>query len=194
MNRHTIRHPQGNAFKLGIPLSKHIVEYRNGVKSQTDESLSPLLDGAPIKVIFGRGAICAKRYEFTASLVDGYVVVEDKGTLPRGTYSLTVLATDSNGDPLRYKENFALRIVDTTAEANYEDLQEYDGYFKFPILKKADGGGQESGIVITDDEIQLHEGLGFYAEKTDTETKLYARPGLSLVRSTDDEIQIIIND
>ena len=134
-----IKHVQGNTFKLGIPLIKRIVEFVDGIKSQTDEDLSPLMEDAPIKVIFGRGG--AVRYERTAELIDGYVVVEDKGKLPLGFYSVTVLATDSNGDPLRYKDNFVLRIVDTTAEADYSELAEYDGYFKFPLLMFNSSGG-----------------------------------------------------
>lgn len=138
-----IKHVQGNAFQLGIPLVKRIVEFNDGVRSQSDNDLSPLLEGAPIKVIFGRGG--AVRHERDASLdSEGYVVVEDKGKLPLGQYSVTVLATDSNGDPLRYKDNFVLRIVDTTAEADYSELAEYDGYFKFPILMFNASGGQGS--------------------------------------------------
>jgi len=132
-----IRYVYGNAFKLGIPLLKRIVTFTDGIRSQTDDPLSPLLSDAPITVVFGKnGAI---RYEYQARLEGGYVVVEDKGKLPVGTYSITVLATDVNGDPLRYKENLVLSIVDATADANYDGLTQYDGYFKFPML--AFGGG-----------------------------------------------------
>lgn len=143
-----ISHVYGNVFRLGIPLSKRIVEYNGGIRSQEDLSLEPLLDGGDIKVVFSKGG--AVRYEFDASLVDGYVVVEDKGTLPIGTYSITVLATDANGDPLRYKENLVMRIVDATADADYNSLEQYDGYFKFPILKF--GGGKYSNVWVRADE------------------------------------------
>ena len=138
-----IKHVQGNAFRLGIPLVKRIIQFTDGVKSQSDHDISPLLEGAPIKVIFGRGG--AVRHEREAFLDgEGYVVVEDKGKLPLGFYNVTVLATDNNGDPLRYKDNFVLRIVDSTAEADYSELAEYDGYFKFPLLMFSSSGGQGS--------------------------------------------------
>lgn len=137
-----IKHVQGNPFRLGIPLVKRTIEFTDEVKSQNDHGLSPLLEGAPIKVIFGRGcAVCHERME---TLEDGCVVVEDKGLLPLGFYNVTVLATDSNGDPLRYKDNFVLRIVDSTAEADYSELAGYDGYFKFPILMFNSSGGRGS--------------------------------------------------
>ena len=135
-----IKHVQGNVFRLGIPLIKRVVEFSDGVRTQTDSPLSPLKEGAPIKVIFGRGG--AVRYERDAELVDGFVVVEDKGKLPLGFFSVTVLATDSNGDPLRFKDRLVLRIVDTTAEADYSELAEYDGYFKYPLLMYNEHGGR----------------------------------------------------
>lgn len=185
-----IKHPYGNAFRLGIPLLKRIVQFKNRQKSQTDHPLKPLLDGAPITVIFGKGG--SIRYEYSAELVGNFIVVEDKGKLPIGNYSITVLMTDANGDPLRYKENMVFSIVDATADADYTDAGVYDGYFKFPILDF--NGSAVSLIVITDDEVQMHEGEGFYGEITDDEVRLYARYGTSKTEITDDEVKIIIND
>lgn len=133
-----ISHVQGNVFQLGIPLVKRIVEFHGGVRSQVDNRMSPLMEGAPINVIFGRGSVV--RYERSGELVDGYVVVEDKGLLPRGAYHITVLATDANGDPLRFKDRLVIRIVDSTAEADYEELADYDGFFKFPTLTTTASG------------------------------------------------------
>lgn len=135
-----IKHVQGNVFRLGIPLIKRIVEFNDGVRTQTDMEMSPLQEGAPIKVIFGRGG--AVRHERDAELIDGFVVVEDKGKLPLGFYDVTVLATDYNGDPLRFKDKFVIRIVDTTAEADYSELVDYDGWFKYPVLLYNAQGGR----------------------------------------------------
>jgi hypothetical protein len=138
-----IKHPYGNVFILGIPLVKRVIEFTDGLRSQNDHQLTPLLEDAPIKVIFGRGG--AVRYERDAKLdEDGFVVVKDNGKLPMGFYNVTVLATDSNGDPLRFKDNLVLRIVDSTAEADYSDLAGYDGYFKFPLLAFNSSGGRGS--------------------------------------------------
>lgn len=184
-----VKHVQGNTFRLGIPLVKRIIQFSGGLRSRNDESLSPLLEGAPITVIFGRGG--AVRHERMASLDnDGYVVVEDKGKLPIGFYNVTVLATDSNGDPLRYKDNFVLRIVDTTAEADYSELEGYDGYFKFPIL--ASRGEHQSLINITDNAVKITEGTGFDGEITDSAVKLYARYGQSKTEITNDAVKLTI--
>lgn len=180
-----IKHPQGNAFMLGIPLAKRIVEFRNGSRSQADENLSPLKEGVPIRVIFG------KCRALKARLNGGYVVVEDKGTLPIGNYHVTVLATDANGDRLRYRDNFELGIVGSTAESNYEELNDYDGYFKFPII------GAEAQdvclIVVTEDAVQINEGTGFDGEVTEDAVKLYARFGPSEMEVTEDAVKITIN-
>ena len=183
-----IKHVFGNVFILGIPLRKLMVTYDEGVKTSVNTDLLPLFQNSPIRVIFSKNGII--RYEFNAQLVNGYVVVEDKGTLPIGTYNITILATDSNGDPLRYKENFILEIVDTTAEANYDGLETFDGYFKFPILKY--GGGRSSLIVIDDKAVKINEGTGFYGEITDDAVKLYARFGQSSSEITQDAVKLTI--
>lgn len=180
-----IKHPQGNAFTLGIPLAKRIVEFDGGVRTQSDESLSPLLKDAPIRVIFGR---CRAS---NAKLVGGYVVVENKGTLPIGNYHVTVLATDANGDRLRYRDDFELGIVNSIDEANYEELNEYDGYFKFPIIRA--NSHDICLIVVTDDAVQINEGVGFEGEVTEDAVKLYARFGQSEMEVTDDAVKITIN-
>ena len=180
-----VKHIQGNAFTLGIPLVKRLVEFDGGVRTQSDESLSPLLKDAPIRVIFGRCRVSK------AKLVGGYVVVEDKGTLPIGNYHATVLATDANGDPLRYVDDLELDIVNSIAESNYEELSEYDGYFKFPII----GANSHDVclIVVTEDAVQINEGVGFEGEITEDAVKLYARFGPSEMEVTEDAVKITIN-
>lgn len=180
-----IKHIQGNTFELGIPLAKRIVRFNNGSKSQTDENLSPLLKDAPIRVIFGKSRVSK------AQLIGGYVVVKDKGTLPVGNYHVTVLATDASGDPLRYIDDLELGIVNSAAESNYEELGEYDGYFKYPIPKH--GAEDVCTIVITDDAVQFNEGTGFYGEITENAVKLYARYGQSSMEVTENAVKITIN-
>lgn len=136
-----IKHVYGNVFRLGIPLTKRIIDFTDGIKTTDDLPFEPLMSGAPIKVVFAKKFV---NYERSASMVDGFVVVEDKGALPVGAYSVTVLATDYNGDPLRFKEDFVLQIVDTTAEADYDQIDGYDGWFKFPILTTKSSGGKGS--------------------------------------------------
>lgn len=179
-----IRHIQGNTFELGIPLAKRIVEFAGGARSQADENIAPLLKDAPIRVVFGRGRATK------AKLVGGYVVVKDKGTLPVGNYHVTVLATDANGDPLCYKDNFEFGIVSTIEETNYDGLSEYDGYFKYPIPMR--GAENVCLIVVTDDAVQVSEGTGFDGEITEDAVKLYARFGSSSMEVTEDAVKITI--
>lgn len=180
-----IRHIQGNAFELGIPLAKRVVEFSGGLRTQNDGSISPLLKDAPIRVIFGRcRAIKAK-------LVGGYVVVEDKGTLPIGKYRITVLATDANGDSLRFRDGLELGVVSSIEETNYEELDGYDGYFKYPIPKH--DAENICTIVITDDAVQITEGTGFEGEITEDSVKIYARFGQSSMEVTEDAVKLTIN-
>lgn len=180
-----IRHIQGNTFELGIPLAKRIVEFAGGARSQADENIAPLLKDAPIRVIFGRNRV------IKAKLVGGYVIVKDKGTLPVGNYHVTVLATDANGDPLKYIDSLVLGIVNTIDESNYDELDGYDGYFKYPIPRL--GAENVSLIVVTEDAVQINEGTGFDGEITEDAVKLYARYGQSSMEVTEDAVKLIIN-
>lgn len=180
-----IKHIQGNTFELGIPLAKRIVEFAGGVRSQADENIAPLLKDAPIRVIFGRNRVIKAR------LVGGYVVVKDKGTLPVGNYHVTVVATDASGEPLRYKDSFELGIVSSIEESDYDGLEQYDGYFKFPIPRL--DAENVSLIVVTDDAVQINEGTGFEGEITEDAVKLYARYGQSSMEVTENAVKITIN-
>lgn len=179
-----IKHVQGNSFRLGIPLVKRVVGFASGSRTQNDNLLAPLMEDKPIKVIFSRCRVSPAR------LSGRYVVVDDKGTLPVGNYHVTVLATDSNGDPLRYRDDFELGIVYSAEEADYEELNDYDGYFKFPIPDSATDG--ICLIVVTDDAVQFHEGAGFDGEVTEDAVKLYARFGPSEMEVTEDAVKITI--
>ena len=179
-----IKHIQGNTFELGIPLAKRIVEFASGVRSQADENIAPLLKDAPIRVIFGRNRVIKAR------LVGGYVVVKDKGTLPIGNYHVTVLAIDANGDPLKYIDSLELGIVNTIDESSYDELDQYDGYFKYPIPRL--GAENVCLIVVTDDAVQVSEGTGFDGEITEDAVKLYARFGPSSMEVTEDAVKITI--
>lgn len=81
---------------------------------------------------------------------DGNIAfVEDKGNIPIGTYSVTVLAKDDNGDPYRFKQNAVLKVVDATKDAGIEAGIEYEAttwYLDaaiFLALKGEDGVGIE---------------------------------------------------
>lgn len=183
-----IKHVQGNTFMLGIPLLKRTVSFSKGEKTQTDGELPPLMDGAPITVIFSRSA--AVRYERTAELIEDYVWVEDKGKLPLGFYNVTVLATDSEGNPLRFKANTVLQIVDCTSEAYSCGVYWYDGFDGsqiYPVLRS-----NQPAIIIDGSSVTIVEGRGFSGELEDDSVTIRAIRGQSSITISSDDITITI--
>ena len=118
-----IRHVYGNVLRIAVPLTKRTVEVVDGVVSVTDTDFTPSTD-YPISIIFDKGAAKAK---YIATLRGDHIAyIEDKGTLEVGTYSITVLCKDSDGNPYRFKERAVLQVVDATADAGIEKGIEYD--------------------------------------------------------------------
>ena len=118
-----IRHVYGNVLRIAVPLTMRTVEVVDGVVSVTDTDFTPSTD-YPISIIFDKGAAKAK---YIATLRGDHIAyIEDKGTLEVGTYSITVLCKDSNGNPYRFKERAVLQVVDATADAGIEKGIEYE--------------------------------------------------------------------
>lgn len=118
-----IRHVYGNVLRIAVPLTMRTVEVVDGVVSVTDTDFTPSTD-YPISIIFDKGAAKAK---YIATLRGDHIAyIEDKGTLEVGTYSITVLCKDNNGNPYRFKERAILQVVDATADAGIEKGIEYE--------------------------------------------------------------------
>ena len=118
-----IRHVYGNVLRIAVPLTMRMVEVVDGVVSVTDTDFTPSTD-YPISIIFDKGAAKAK---YIATLRGDHIAyIEDKGTLEVGTYSITVLCKDSDGNPYRFKERAVLQVVDATADAGIENGIEYE--------------------------------------------------------------------
>ena len=118
-----IRHVYGNVLRIAVPLTMRTVEVVDGVVSVTDTDFTPSTD-YPISIIFDKGAAKAK---YIATLRGDHIAyIEDKGTLEVGTYSITVLCKDSDGNPYRFKERAVLQVVDATADAGIEKGIEYE--------------------------------------------------------------------
>lgn len=118
-----IRHVYGNVLRIAVPLTMRTVEVVDGVVSVTDTDFTPSTD-YPISIIFDKGAAKAK---YIATLRGDHIAyIEDKGTLEVGTYSITVLCKDSDGNPYRFKERAILQVVDATADAGINPGIEYD--------------------------------------------------------------------
>lgn len=110
-----IKHVQGNVLKLAIPLTLREVTLVDGSVSITDSDFVPT---GTVKVIFGQ---TSRQFEFIASMRNGNVaVVEDKGTLPVGTFAITVLCNDEIGNPMRFKQLAVVRVFDATKDAGID--------------------------------------------------------------------------
>lgn len=118
-----IRHVYGNVLRIAIPLTLRQVVVEDGVITTSDSDFSPSSD-YPIAVVFDKGAAQIKMVAQLRG--DNVVYSEDAGTIPIGTYSITVTCKDSDGNPYRFKENAVLQVVDATAESGIEAGIEYD--------------------------------------------------------------------
>lgn len=118
-----IRHVYGNVLRIAVPLTLRTVEVVDGVITATDTDFTPCAD-YPVSILLDRGEAQVK---FIAQLRgENIAYFEDKGTLPVGTYSITVLCKDDQGNPYRFKERAVLRVVDCTADAGVQPGIEYE--------------------------------------------------------------------
>lgn len=118
-----IRHVYGNVLRLAAPLTLRSVEVVNGVITTSDSDFAPSSD-YPVSFVFDKGAMQVK---LLAKLRGGNIAyIEDIGTIPIGTYSITILCKDDFGNPYRFKERSVLQVVDTTAEAGIQAGIEYE--------------------------------------------------------------------
>lgn len=151
-----IRHVFGNVLRISVPLTRRTVEITNGDASYVDEDFTPNL-AYPFKVIMTSGP---KAIEYDAVLHGTNVAyIEDKGKLAIGIYAITILCSDEVGDPMRFKADFVLRVVDCTSDAYvggvgwYEGL---DGKQTYPVLRSA-----EPAILVDDDSVTIAESRSF---------------------------------
>lgn len=123
-NRTTrIKHVYGNVLKLAIPLTLRTVTLEGGTVEVSDTDYTPS-NRYPVVVQFVNGPL---KYELDATIRDNYIaVVEDKGTIPVGTYAIVVLCRDNNGDPRRFKQRCVVEVVDVTADAGIEIGVEFE--------------------------------------------------------------------
>lgn len=121
-----IRHVYGNVLRLGIPLTLRTIEMVNEKPKATDSDFIPS-SNYPVNVIFSKAAVQITQISIEATMRDDNVAcIEDRGTIPVGTYDITVVCNDDSGNPYRFKQLASLKVVDTTAEAGIEKGIEYE--------------------------------------------------------------------
>lgn len=160
-----ITHVQGNVLRLAIPLTLRTielvdVEVDGEIQQQTKATDTPFTPSSdyPVMVVLSKGAV---KVSFKAQMRDGNVAyTEDKGTIPVGTYDITVTCNDNHGNPYRFKQSTVLQVFDTTAQAGIETPIEYEvttWYLDAAIYLALKG---EDGVGIEDIETQSSGEIG----------------------------------
>lgn len=181
--RTVIRHVQGNNIELFIPLTRMVATVSNGTTTK-DATEYPIYD---VKVVLQRGKHI---YEFPA-LVNGIntAYIEDTGTLPVGTYSITVTFRGTDGVKYRYKKNAVLQIVDTIEEGCEYSSDEYNVIAYYPTIE-----GHASAILISDHEVIITEAGKFQGDNTpnDSYADVAAEYGEGYVEVGDNDVTLHI--
>lgn len=149
-------HVFGNVMRLAIPLTLRTVEGSNGEITTTDTDFIPS-SNYPVVVEFSKGAV---KINVDAVMRDGNVAyIEDKGTIPVGTYAITISCKDDNGNPYRFKQDAVLNVVDLTRQAGitppaeYEVGTQYLDSAVYLALKGEDGVGVQDITIQTSGEV-----------------------------------------
>ena len=160
-----IKHVYGNLLRLAIPLTLRTLELVetevDGETTQeivaTDTDFIPS-SNYPVNVVFSKGNI---RISLTASMRDGNVAyIEDSGSIPIGTYDITVTCKDDNGNPYRFKQKTSLSVVDATIDADITLPAEFESaiwYLDAGVFMALKG---EDGLGIVDIQTQSSSEIG----------------------------------
>ena len=179
-----IIHVQGNVLTMEIPLIRRSVVTVNARPEQTDTDFIPAA-GAVIKVRAQRGF---HTHDLDFEVKDNVIVVKDLGSLPVGTYALSVYYGDSEMR-MRLRHPDALEIVNNTADGGIYRSGEYDSDAQFLTVNN-----RVSAIVITDDAVfmEVGGGLGADEDPDDDEVTAYTDYGEGYLEVSDDEVTLFI--
>lgn len=178
-----IKHVQGNRIELRFPLDERTVSVNDGSVAASDTDLIPVGKVA-VRLSKGYGSY---NFDVPATTDGNVVVMTDDGTIPVGSWSLSIVGGSANG-PFRYKRNVVLDVVDTTDEGGDYANDEADVLAYYPVIN-----GRSSAVIVTDDEVILQIG-GHIAtdDDGDDEATVKDEYGAGSVTETDDEIIINI--
>lgn len=151
MDNDVIRIVYGNVLAMGIRLTERIVTMHNGEVEYEDVDFIPS-DEYPVNVEFGwNGQTIAMDVEMQGNIA----YVQDNGTLPVGTWSVTITCKDDNGNPHRFKQKAVVRVYDVTADAGIQQPIEFESkvwYLNGAIFLTFGGGnsGEETDPSVPD--------------------------------------------
>ncbi len=118
-----IRIVQGNLLRLAIRLTRRTLEKVDDEIEATDEDFIPS-SNYPVTVELSKGR---EKLTFNATMREGSLAcIEDKGTIPEGTYCVAVRCKDDYGNPYRFKQRTVVRVYDVTADAGIVAPIEYE--------------------------------------------------------------------
>ena len=154
-----IKHVFGNVLRLAIPLTLRTVSLEDGEIVSTDTDFIPSNEH-PVRVEFTKEKGITK-VVIDAVMRDGNVAcVEDEGTIPIGTYAVTVTCKDNNAKPYRFKQRTVLTVTDYTADAGIQKPVEFEvkeWYLDAAIFLALKG---EDGVGIQDIQTQSSMEVG----------------------------------
>ena len=193
-NTNVIPHIYGNVLSLAIPLTLRTIEVVDGEVEATDTDFIPS-SGHPVKVIFSRGT---ETISLEATMRDGNIAcVEDYGTIPIGTYDITVKCKDDQGRPYRFHQKETLAVFNATSEAGITSPIEYEvktWYLNaaiFLALKGEGGEGTVTAVKMNNDEPISPDGEGVVdlgtvlTQHQDISGKVDKEQGKSLMSETE---------
>lgn len=118
-----LKHVFGNVMRIAIPLTMRIRTMEGGEETETEEDFYPNLS-LPIAVSLMREGGYTKTY--IPTVVGNVATIEDDGTLPVGTYQVTVTCFDAQEHPCRFMVRAIVQIVSATADAGIRAGVEFD--------------------------------------------------------------------
>ena len=182
-NHSVIRHTQGNYLALNIPVK---IIWASAIHGEVDKAeQGSITRDMDVTVELNRGH---KVYSFIPSVYDEHLSVIDAGTLPIGTYGITIVIVDG-GNRFRYKQNTVLRIVDSTAEGGEYANDDIDIVAVYPVVE-----GEISAITVGDSDVTISERGKFQGDDTpnDEYADITAAYGDSTMEEGEDDVTITI--
>lgn len=150
-----VRCVYGNVLRLAIPLTLRTVEKVGENIEYTDTDFTPS-SNYPVSVELSKASV---KLTLDVEMVGNIAIITDKGTIPIGEYAITVLCSDDNGNPYRFKQRSILKVVDVTADAGIEKAIEYEvgTWYLDPaiylVMHGEDGVGIESITTESSEEV-----------------------------------------
>lgn len=187
MAKTRIKHVFGNRIIMRIPLTGRTVTVTDSNVNKSDEAITPT--EAVVRFEKGYGSV---RHDVAATIAGNVVIMVDDGTIPIGTWDITVITQDSSTKPslpLRYKQNAVLDVVDSTADGGSYGNDEVDVLAYYPVIN-----GRSSAVVIGDDYVTIYADRGLQADIDNEGVNLRVGYGESQVEVGEDNVSIHINN